>query len=105
MKGVAAMKTNLLTGSLFLICAAISLQGQITGGSVAGTVRDQSRNPIPKAMVTVTNLEDKTSKSSTADEHGAYVVSDVKPGKYSVSADVAGFTDGVLTSLEVVAAQ
>ncbi len=98
------MKTQLLTGSLFLLCAALGLQGQ-TGGSVAGVVRDQSKNPIPKAIVTVTNLDDKTTKAATADEHGAYVISDVKPGKYQVSADVIGFTDGIVASIEVAPGQ
>src|ERR1700733_7615400 len=99
------MKTNLLMGSLYLIVAALITYGQTTGGTVAGVVRDQSRNPIPKAIVTVTNLDDKSTKAATADEHGAYTISDVKPGKYSVSADATGFTDGVVASIDVAPGQ
>jgi hypothetical protein len=99
------MKTHFLTGPLFLLVAALGIQGQTPTGAVAGIVRDQAKNPLPRAIVTVSNLDDKTTKSVTADDHGAYVISDVKPGKYSVAADAVGFTDGTVASLEVAPGQ
>jgi hypothetical protein len=89
-------------GSLCFVVAALSTYAQ-SDGTVAGIVRDQSKNPIPKAIVTITNLDDKSTKAATADEHGAYTISGVKPGKYSIAADAVGFTDGVVASVDVPA--
>jgi hypothetical protein len=97
------MKTRILIGFLCLLGSLGGSQAQTT--SISGVVRDQANNPIPKAIVTATNLEDKSTKSATADENGAYQILDVTPSKYSVSADSPGFGDGVIASLEVVAGQ
>ncbi len=84
---------------------SLELKGQTPTGAVAGVVRDQGKNAIPKAIVTVTNLDDKSTRAVTADDHGAYVISDVKPGKYSVAADSVGFTDGVIATMDVTPGQ
>jgi hypothetical protein len=93
------MKTKILIGSLFLFGAAVG--GQAQNASISGMVRDQAKNPIPKAIVTATNLDDQSKKSATADAAGVYQITDVTPGKYSVAADIPGFNDGVIASLDV----
>lgn len=99
------MKTYALTRTVCILFAVMIVEGQTQDGTVPGVVRDQARNPIPRAIVTVTNLDEKYTKSATADDQGNYTISGVKPGKYSVQASVTGFTDGVIASLEVAPGQ
>ncbi len=57
--------------SLFFTFAAFLTQAQTPMGAVAGIVRDHAANPLAKAIVTITSLDDKSPKSVTADGHGA----------------------------------
>jgi hypothetical protein len=60
-------------------------------GGVEGIVTDSSGAVIPDATVTLLDLEQKTTKSSTTDANGHYSFAEVTAGTYEVTASHAGF--------------
>ncbi len=60
-------------------------------GSITGNVSDQTGAALPGATVEVVNTETGVLKSATTDERGAYLLSDLQPGTYSITIQLAGF--------------
>jgi hypothetical protein len=83
---------------LVLIGAAYML-GQSTG-ALSGVVSDSSGAVIPSAQVKVSNDAGNV-KFVTSGEDGAYHVTGLSPGKYSVEATLAGMTQGEPAPIEI----
>ncbi|MEO8658084.1 MAG: TonB-dependent receptor [Bryobacteraceae bacterium] len=75
-----------------LLLSALSALAQFETGSVLGVVKDRSEAAIAEAKVTLTNLDSNLSSSKLTDENGNYEFVNVKPGRYRVSAERAGFS-------------
>src|SRR5947208_11183159 len=90
MKRMAA----LLTGAA-LLWASPQLRGQAVNGSFVGTITDASGAVVPKAQVTITEVDQNVSRSATADSAGYYSLPDVPPGAYRVSVEAPGFAKAV----------
>lgn len=84
-------KTTLVFVFLWLVGAAVTGLAQVDTGTVVGTIKDASGAVVPNATATATNVDTgiKTSVKSASD--GNYVITPVKIGRYSVSAEAAGF--------------
>ena len=84
-------KTTLVVVFLWLVGAAVTGLAQVDTGTVVGTIKDASGAVVPNATATATNLDTgiKTAVKSASD--GNYVITPVKIGRYSVSAEAAGF--------------
>lgn len=84
-------KTSLIVVFLWLVGAAVTGLAQVDTGTVVGTIKDASGAVVPNATATATNLDTgvKTAIKSASD--GNYVITPVKIGRYSVSAEAAGF--------------
>ncbi len=78
----------LLLGTL---TTAASLQAQVVGASLTGTVRDASGNPIAGAAVNVRNSETGAGRKLTTDDGGRYAAPSITIGPYEVSAAKEGF--------------
>jgi len=75
-----------------LLCLALPTHSLAqVNASVGGTVSDSSGAIIPK--VTVTAKNDNTGVTTTAqtNDAGSYSFSSLQPGKYTVTAENAGF--------------
>src|SRR5579862_1234761 len=59
------------------------------GGGLRGVVADSSGAPVPGAQVTISN-DTGITKLVTASANGAYLVSGLTPGKYSVKTSFPG---------------
>ena len=59
--------------------------------TIEGTVKDSTAGALPGATVTLTETTRDQVQTATADEHGAFVFSNVAPGTYTVSAALTGF--------------
>ncbi|MEO7273642.1 MAG: TonB-dependent receptor [Vicinamibacterales bacterium] len=75
---------------LFLPHAAAA-QAQAANGNVEGTVRDTSGAALPGVMVTVTNMETGTSRTTTTNQDGGYRAPLLPLGRYKVAAELQGF--------------
>jgi hypothetical protein len=86
--------SNLLHATLVglvMWCAIGSALGQMTTGTILGSVTDPSGASIPRARVTVTNTGTGISRSFVTRADGRYVIPYLIPGAYSVSAEKQGF--------------
>src|SRR2546428_62754 len=67
------------------------LKAQVLYGSVVGTVTDQSGAVVPKATVTVTNVNPGQAREGTTDDAGYYSIPNVLEGTYDLSVKMTGF--------------
>jgi hypothetical protein len=86
---VFACLTALLSLALF---AGPSLQAQSTsGGGIQGTVLDKSGAAVPKAQITVTNVETGVQVTRESSASGTYFVQPLQAGTYNVEVVAKGF--------------
>jgi len=78
------------------------MRSQSPTGRIAGTVHDPTGAPMPGASVAVTNQGGVTRVVRT-NMAGAYELTDVLPGSYTVTADVQGFRKAVRADQRVAA--
>src|SRR5262245_2372227 len=86
-------------GSL-LLCAA-PLAAQIGGGSLTGSVADQSGTAVPGATVHVTAIATNLSRSTVADETGRYTLPSLSPGLYRIHVEAPGFRPLIRDSIRL----
>ena len=87
------------------IVMSATAYGQQDQGAIVGVVSDSSGAVVPKAQVTLTNIDQGLVLKVTADGRGVYSFSPVKIGNYSVSATAQGFATTVQENLHVDAQQ
>ena len=72
------------------------------GAIIQGTVKDNSGAIIPNAAVTLTDQNGATQTTKSRND-GTYVFRGVKPGTYTVSAEVKGLTQDGVVAVEAAA--
>lgn len=80
-----------LTSVLLLLSAAAVGLAQNATGTILGTVRDAGGAVLPGTAIKITNEQTGQASSVTTDELGNYTALLLRPGNYSVAAEVAGF--------------
>ena len=85
--------------SIFLVA---STHAQFRAG-VEGTVTDSTGAPVNGAKVTVANQETGKSIDATTNELGFYSVSNLPPGRYTVTAVLTGFKTKIIKDVDVSA--
>jgi hypothetical protein len=74
---------------------------QVVGGSVGGTITDDTGGALPGATITVANRANGTSQAMTTGERGNYRAVALQPAPYTIAVDLSGFAtqkrDVVLT--------
>src|SRR6185295_1492489 len=78
---------------------------QADQGRIAGTVTDANGAAVPGATVKVTNEATGEVRSTTSGTDGAYLVTALKPAKYSVSASAANFETVTKKNFELLVGQ
>jgi hypothetical protein len=89
-------------GALLLLFTT-GVFGQGLTGQISGTVQDPTGSAIVGAEVTVTNLNTATVRSVTTDSTGAFVITQLLPGTYSMNVTAAGFRQFVQRQIPVSA--
>src|SRR5258707_12952009 len=79
--------TLLRVGGVFFAAAG---QAQFKA-SIQGTVLDSKGGVVAGAKVTVTNQDTGVVRDTVASAEGFYRISELPPGKYTVSVEAAGF--------------
>ncbi|HEY7543300.1 MAG TPA: carboxypeptidase-like regulatory domain-containing protein, partial [Blastocatellia bacterium] len=72
-------------------CLPVGATSQITGGTVAGTVRNQTGAPVAGAKIVATHQGTNQSRSVTTDEAGAYRLPGLAVGEYEVTVEAERF--------------
>jgi len=78
---------------------------QSTFGDIRGTIRDPQGLPVAQAVVTLRNLDENTTRSVLSDGSGGYLLENLKPGHYQVSATKEGFAPTPPSAVELTARQ
>src|SRR2546426_3609905 len=97
-------KTLCRLSLLFLLCLSVSrpaLFGQVTGGTLTGTVTDPGGAVVPEATIVVTNLGTNTEYRTKTTSAGLYVLPNLPAGTYTLSVEITGFQKYVRTPIEV----
>jgi hypothetical protein len=81
--------TKVFAGMLFI--TALSF-GQFETSEVLGTVHDPSQKSVANAAVTLLNQETGVAFKTTTEANGDYDFLNVKPGRYTVTVEQAGFS-------------
>jgi len=91
---------TITAGETTILIFNLTLTPLPTTGTIAGTVKDSSTgDPIADAIVTVNSM------STTTNSSGAYVISDVPPGNYTVTASADGYKSSTRANITVVAGE
>ncbi len=76
---------------LFLVFLAPQADAQLYAGSVAGTVSDPTGAIVPSAKITLVDQDKGITYNAVTDAAGRYIVRQVPPGSYSITAEAASF--------------
>jgi hypothetical protein len=77
------------TLAALLVCRLAGAQG--AGGTISGSVVDESARAVPGAAVTIVNEQTTDARSTTSDTAGAFQFQLVPPGVYTVKVELQGF--------------
>jgi hypothetical protein len=87
----------------FLALSNSALRAQTSFGRISGSVTDPSGAAIAGATIKVVNTDTQNTRSAVSDDTGAYVVTNLPVGPYTLEASQKGFQSKQLTGLNVVA--
>src|SRR5438093_1682491 len=85
LRGVAVLSL----AALFLIAARV--HAQVATALVQGEVTDETKAILPGVTVTAREQETGLSRTVVTDERGWYRISALKPGRYELTLELAGF--------------
>jgi hypothetical protein len=83
------------------VLAIIPSFAQFDTAEVLGTVRDKTGAVVPKASLTLLNVDTGIQAKTNAGDDGNYTFSNVKIGRYKVSAGAAGFSTEVASDIMI----
>src|SRR5436305_10555856 len=90
---------------LFLSCNAAYAQSSAAEAQLNGSVRDQTGSMIPKASVTLRNVDTNQTYKTTSNSVGFYILTNVPPGNYELTAESQGFAKYAQTGIVLRVAQ
>src|SRR5438128_362196 len=97
---VPAMKSIVL--AFLLMCSlTMTALGQVTTGSLSGTVSDPSGAIVPGATVTLVNNATGAERSAISNSTGTFDFQALQPGTYTISVDARGFRHAVARDIVV----
>src|SRR5439155_5870364 len=88
-----------------LIMSGVTAIGQLTTGTITGTVTDQSGAAVPGATVTLKNTDTGISRTAQTAENGKYEALSLPAGSYEISAALTGFRTVVHTGISLTVGQ
>jgi len=91
----------ILLVTIFLGVAA-PVRGQAVNATLLGAVTDSSGAPVGNARITITETNTGISRIFQTNESGNYVVPDLPPGTYTVTAELSGFKRASRPAIDVV---
>jgi hypothetical protein len=99
------MQTKVLRITLLGALALPLVFSQTDSARMTGTVTDASGAVIPAASITVKNERTGQERKVPADEHGVYLVPQLQPSTYSLTAEAPGMAKAEFTRLSLQVGQ
>jgi len=98
-------KKNALSALIVLLLGvtlgSVSAAGQLTTGTIGGSITDESKALIPGVDVTVRNTETGLTRTTLSNEQGRYEAPNLPIGSYEVTAKISGFGTAVRRGIEL----
>jgi len=91
---------------LYVLVLALSSSlayGQSMLGGLHGVTRNDSGIPLPGVQVVVYRVDQNTESTVVSNDHGAFLVENLKPGRYQLTAGKEGFGSSPVTTVELAA--
>jgi len=96
------MKMRGYTGILVLLCIfCSSASAQTYTSTVFGNVRDESGAALQAVGIQIVEENTQSTRNAMSGRNGAFVVSALPPGRYTVTASLAGFRKSTLTGVQL----
>src|SRR5258705_3793478 len=96
----------IITAVCGLLGSGVALgQTQSNAADLQGVVRDQSGAVVNGATVTARNVGTNTSKTTTTNDDGGYLIVNLVPGDYEVTVEAANFKKSVLPDVKLTVGQ
>ncbi len=92
MNGVVALARRLRASTFLILLVGTSASAQSTYSTLIGAVEDDQHAVIPGVAITVVNEETGLTRNGVTGERGLYRVGNLPPGRYTVKAELTGFT-------------
>lgn len=87
---------------IILFCwTCVALRAQTSGGSISGTIQDQTGGVVPSAVVTIHNLDTTAQQMSKTNAQGFYAFTNLPVGRYEVEVLLEGFQPYKRTGLVI----
>jgi hypothetical protein len=84
-----------------MLVSASTAFAQFDRGQISGTIKDASGGVVPGVTVTATSVTTQTPTVAVTDATGFYTFPNLRPGQYTVSAELSGFKKVVRESLQL----
>jgi Carboxypeptidase regulatory-like domain len=91
----------LLVSLSLMVSGSLSLYGQSTYGSIAGSVTDTSGATVTDATVTLTNLGTSEKRTQSSGSDGLFTFVNLFPGQYRIDVEKPGFKHFVRLGITV----
>src|SRR5712671_7522106 len=91
---------GLLILSMFCSVAA-SLNAQVAGGTISGTVSDSSGRVINNVQITITNVATGVTRDVTTNNEGFYSAPNLLPGTYEAKYTAPGFKPELRSGIDL----
>jgi hypothetical protein len=98
---VRSILAAICTVCLGLFVTVTPVSAQVTTADLVGTVTDSSGAVVVSAQVTAMNEGTGISRTTQTDASGNYLITQLAPGRYTLTAELAGFRKLVQTGLEL----
>ena len=101
------LSTRWVLGALTAVSMLVftsTASAQFERGTISGTVKDASGGVVPGVTITATNLATQSPSVAVSDATGFYTFPNLRPGQYTLSAELEGFKKAVRESLQLDAA-
>lgn len=87
----------LLAGLVF----AAPIAAQVTTADITGRVHDQNGAAVANVTITARNINTGQERTAQSDANGNYMISEVPPGTYDITAEAANFSKAVIKAREI----
>ncbi len=94
-----------LIGAAALLAAPLLLNAQVTTATVYGDIHDPTGAVVPNANVTAVNQGTGVSRDAKSDEHGAFALTALPTGQYTITIEATGFKKFISQGLQLGAGQ
>lgn len=93
--------SKFFTPLIFIFLLVAGAVAQVTTADLVGTVTDTAGRVVAGAKITVTNQATNQSRTTVADDAGAFSIPNLQPGNYTVSVEAATFSKTIMKDVQL----